>query len=344
MQVKKTLLNRAICSGAFFAAAASILWFKRMRIGPFFHRRVAVISGGSRGLGLLLAREFARKGAILVLLARDAHELQRAERILSRQNASVKSIACDLTDPKQIQRAVDAILKEFGRIDVLVNNAGIIQVGPYRHMGASDYHSAMAVHFWASYHLVNAVVPYMRLRKWGRIVNISSLGGRIAVPHLLPYTCSKFALTGFSDGLCSELAREGIRVTTVIPGLMRTGSHVRAVFKGRRTSEFAWFSFGASLPGVSVNARRAARSIVRACKRGSPTLIIGISARIAIAAQALLPESFSRIMQFVNAFLPGETAEENENITGSKSRDPKISPVITWLADKEIEKNNEAEK
>lgn len=99
----------------------------------------------------------------------------------------------------------------------------------------------------------------MRRQRGGRIVNVSSVGGKIGVPHLLPYTASKFALTGLSEGLRVELKRERILVTTVCPGLMRTGSPRNALFRGKHKREYAWFAIADSLPLLSISAESAAR-------------------------------------------------------------------------------------
>lgn len=116
----------------------------------------------------------------------------------------------------------------------------------------------------------------MRARRRGRIVNITSIGGKVGMPHLLPYTCAKFATVGLSEGLRAELGREGIRVTTIVPGLMRTGSHLKAMFRGQHEQEFTWFSLGASLPLVSMGAERAARQ--SAFCRCRPTCWSGFTA------------------------------------------------------------------
>ena len=223
--------------------------------------RVVIITGGSRGLGLLMAHELKKKGARLALLARDREELMRAKEDLD--GGTVLAITCDVGDRGQVRQAVDIVLQHFGRIDVLINNAGVIQVGPLQHMTYGDYHQAMNVHFWGALHCTEAVLPHMRHRRSGRIVNIASVGGLVAVPHLAPYTASKFALVGYSNAVRAEVAKEGICVTTVCPGLMRTGSAINAQMKGRHEAEFAWFAALSSLPLVSINARRAARKIRR---------------------------------------------------------------------------------
>ena len=197
-----------------------------------YRGRVAIITGGSRGLGLLMARRLKEQGARLVLLARNKEELRRAEDELDDGSGTVRAIVCDVTERQHVQHAVEAAFQRFGRIDVLINNAGIIQVGPIEHMTYGDFQLAMNVHFWGALHCTEAVLPHMRRHRSGRIINIASIGGLVAVPHLAPYSASKFALVGYSNAVRAEVAKYGIRVTTVCPGLMRTGSAVNALMKG----------------------------------------------------------------------------------------------------------------
>src|SRR6186997_1202822 len=121
-----------------------------------------------------------------------------------------------------------------------------------------------------------AVLPDMRKRRSGRIVNITSIGGKLGIPHLLPYSASKFAAVGFSQGLRAEVAAEGIKVITVVPGLMRTGSPRNAIFRGRHRSEYAWFSISDALPGVSISAEQAARRIIEATCRGEAEVLFPV--------------------------------------------------------------------
>ena len=167
-----------------------------------------------------MARKLAAQGARLVLMARDERELDRAKRLLEEEyKADVLAVRCDVRRRADVRAAVAHILDRWTNVDVLINNAGVIQVGPLEHMEHEDFENAMATHFWGPLHLMLELIPSMRRRGFGRIVNISSIGGRIAVPHLAPYSASKFALTGLSDAVRAELAPHGIRVTTVCPGL-----------------------------------------------------------------------------------------------------------------------------
>ena len=302
--------------------------------------KIAIVTGGSRGLGLVLSRKLARRGAKLVLLARDPDELARAKSELPNDTLAIQ---CDLLDPAQIQSAVQQTLTHFGKIDIIINNAGIIEVGPVEHTTRNDFEQTLGVHFWAAFELIWQVVPHMRQKREGRIVNISSIGGKIAVPHLAAYNASKFALTGFSDSIRSEFSRDNIKVTTVCPGLMRTGSHVNAKTKGKHDAEFAWFAVAASTPLITMSAERAARKILAACRRGQPSLELTMAARFAIAANAVFPNLTGYAMKIANRFLPRPSgAADVEARRGWDSRERKVVPeFLTKLSDRATVRNNE---
>src|SRR5881398_1965664 len=303
--------------------------------------KVVVITGGSRGLGLVLARYVCARGGNVALIARDPEELARAKADLAPRGGKVLTIQCDLLDTGQIQSAVRQIIDRFSKIDILINNAGIIEVGPLEHLRPEDFDRAMRLHFWAPFELISQIVPEMRLWGGGRIVNISSIGGKIAVPHMASYSASKFALTGLSDAVRAELARDNIHVTTVAPGMMRTGSHVNARFKGKHDMEFAWFAASAGAPLISMNADRAARKILAACCRGQPSLTLTFAARAAIVGNALAPNLTGYLMKFANRLLPGPGGEEgNKSRAGSQLR--RLPPEwLTRRADRATEKSNE---
>jgi NAD(P)-dependent dehydrogenase (short-subunit alcohol dehydrogenase family) len=330
--------------GMITGVAAAVAAARAVRAGRAidFAGRVVVISGGSRGLGLVLARRLAAEGAHLCLLARDESELARAREELAGSAGEVMTISCDIRRRADVRAAVDAILERWWAIDVLINNAGIIQVGPLEHNTTLDFENAMATHFWGPLHLMFESVPSMRRRGFGRIVNIASIGGRIAVPHLAPYCASKFALVGLSDSVRAELEQYGIRVTTVTPGLMRTGSPINVDVKGKHEAEYAWFAISDSLPGMSTSADRAARQIIDACRYGDPELTITLPARLAMIANNLSPAMVARAMGIVNRLLPGPNGTAGDRRKRGRESTSKWAPsAATVLTDRAALANNE---
>ncbi len=333
------LLAAAAGIGGVLAARALM---RQVRAYDFTGKTV-LITGGSRGLGLLLARELAREGARLAICARDADELERARVDLVRRGVpEVLAVPCDVTDRAQVESMVEACRERFGGIDVLINNAGVIQVGPLEVMTIEDYEQAMRTHFWGPLYATLAVLPDMRRRKAGRIVNIASIGGKIGVPHLVPYSASKFALVGLSEGMRAELAQFGITVTTVCPGLMRTGSPRNASFKGRHREEYAWFIIGDSLPLTSMNAERAARQVIAACRRGDAEVILSVQAELAVKFHALFPELTADMLAVVNRLLPAAVGGIGTKQAKGKDSGSAAAPSwLTALSDAAARRNNE---
>ena len=293
--------------------------------------QVAVVTGATRGLGFLLARELADAGCPVVVCGRDEAELRRAEAALQERGARVLAVACDVADRHQAERLVEQATARFGRVDVLVNNAGVIQVGPLQALRVEDFEQAMAVMFWGALYPTMAVLPQMLERRSGRIVNITSIGGKLSAPHLLPYNAAKFAAVGLSEGLRAELAAAGVGVVTVVPGLMRTGSHVNALFKGDRRREFTWFALGASLPLVSMDAERAARRIVDATRRNRAVVILSPPAQVAARLHGLAPATLTRALGLANRLLPSADGVDPGASRGIELLRERPSPLLERL-------------
>jgi NAD(P)-dependent dehydrogenase (short-subunit alcohol dehydrogenase family) len=267
--------------------------------------------------------------------------LQRAFDDLSERGFRVLAIPCDVTAKEQVDQMVETARDQFGEIHVLINNAGIIQVGPLELMTLADFEEAMKTHFWAPLNAMLAVLPEMRRRHDGRIVNISSIGGKLGMPHLVPYDASKFALTGLSEGMRAELRKDGVFVTTVCPGLMRTGSPVNAEFKGRHRAEFSWFSVSDSLPLLSTSADRAARQIIGALKRGDAELVLTVPAKLATILHGLFPGLTTDLLALVNSWLPAPGGIGTQRIKGKDSRTALSPSLLTLLGDRAAFRNNE---
>ena len=334
------LMWAAAGAGAFFVARE----ISRRLTEYDLRGKSVLITGGSRGLGLVMAREFLREGARVAICARDEDELQVARQDLLQYGENVFAMPCDLTDPVQVSELVDAVRYRFGKIDVLVNNAGIITVAPVEDMTLADYEEAMQSNYWSAVHTTLAVLPEMQVRKDGRIVNISSIGGKIAVPHLLPYSASKFALVGFSEGLRAEVKKDGVVVTTVVPGLMRTGSPRNANFKGRHHKEYAWFTISDASLLTSISAESAARQIVSACKRGEGEVVLSVQAKLAVAFHSLFPEVTTDLMSFVNRLLPEPGGIGVQTAKGYESESSLTRSWLTSLDEEAARENNQMKK
>jgi len=288
--------------------------------------QTALVTGGSRGLGLLLARELLREGCRVAICARDQAELDRARDELASEGGEVMPVVCDIADPEDVERMVNEVTQRWEGIDILVNNASIIQVGALGNLTRQDFEHVMAVNYLSQVYTTLAVLPQMRARHAGRIVNITSIGGKISAPHLLAYCGAKFAAQGFSTGLRAELARDGITVTTIAPGLMRTGSHLNALFKGQQAAEFTWFSLGATLPLISMDAERAARQIVQATKRGDAERVLSLPASAVALVNGVFPWLTTDVLSLINRLLPSDTGAPTDSERGQNVRDEVTLP------------------
>lgn len=315
----------------------------RSRRAVSFRDRTVVISGGSRGLGLVLARLLAEEGARVALLARTASDLDSAVADLkARSGAEVLAVPCDVSRREDVEDAVGRVAEVLGPPVALIHSAGLIQVGPEEHMSEADYREAMGVHFWGAYYLTEAVRPHLPRDGSARIAYVSSIGGRVGVPHLAPYAASKHALVGYADAMRAELADEGIRVTTVVPGLMRTGSPPNALFKGQHEKEYAWFAISDANPLLSASAERAAAQILDALRHGDAALTITLPAKLGAAFDDAFPGLSGTLLKWTNRLLPDATGPAGDRTqTGWQSFSEAAPSVLTAPSDEATVENNE---
>jgi NAD(P)-dependent dehydrogenase (short-subunit alcohol dehydrogenase family) len=306
-----------------------------------FTGKTVLVTGGSRGLGLVLARHLAAEGARVAICGRDPEALERARSGLEAIGAEVFALPVDVADREAVLGLVDQVTARFGPIDVLVNNAGVIEVGPEETMTLTDYEEAMAVNFWGLVYPTLAVLPSMRARRSGRIVNITSIGGRLGVPHLVPYSASKFAALGFSQGLHAEVRRHGVIVTSVVPGLMRTGSPRNATFRGRHRAEYAWFSVADSLPGITISVEEAARRILDGARHGVAEVRFPLVTRVAVLAAAAAPNLTASVLSVAGRLLPDPPSERRERRPGRESQSAASPSWLTRLGDAAAKRYNQ---
>ncbi|MGZ3768768.1 MAG: SDR family NAD(P)-dependent oxidoreductase [Bdellovibrio sp.] len=335
--VKNVLVNAGIGAGLFVAYTL----VKNVVRKISFKNKVVLVAGGSRGLGFILAKQLIKEGAAITLLARNIDELQDAKNILQQltPNAKVMVIPCDCRDRIQVKTAIEETVEHFGCINAVVNCLGVVTTAPIENTTEMDFAESMDTHFWAPYFIIEEALPYLKKETGSRIINIGSIGGIIPIPHLASYCAGKYALEGYSKTLRAELMKYDIHVTTVSPGLMRTGSMGQAHFKGQAQKEYAWFSISSSLPFITVNAERAAKKIIRASMYGKAELVISWPAKLAVQFKSLFPETFADIITFVNTLLPAPGTDEK--IKGMEAHSSASTSVFTKLTEKSARRYNE---
>ena len=321
---KKTALFAALGVGLF--ALAKTVYNEMTKYD--LRGKVVLVTGGSRGLGLAMARVLAEKGAKIVICARTEEQLEDAKMDLLNRGAEVLAVEADVSIQNDVARVIQRTLNRFGQLDVVINNAGIMMVGAEDVMEVEEYKKVMDSNLWSALYTIKAALPQFLSQGEGRIVNICSIGGKIAVPHMLPYSVSKFAMVGLSEGLGAELKKDNIHVTTVIPNLMRTGSPRNVWVKRDHKAEYEWFKLADSLPMLSQNADDAAKSIIEALEFGTNEVILTQTAKVVVALQGLIPGGINSIMQLANRFLP-KSGNDHEMKRGWES-ETKLSN--SWLA------------
>lgn len=320
---------------------------------------VAVVAGASRGLGLLISAELMARGFTVHGCARDGAGLERAGQLLAaRQVGALRDASpdrnlgrfvgtvCDVGDPDQVTGWVRSVEQTHGKVDVAIHVAGIISVGPVQSTTLSHYRDAVDTMLWGPIHLSLATLPGMLERGSGRIGVVSSVGGVISVPHLLPYSIAKFGAVGLSEGLTAELSGTGVSATTVVPGLMRTGAHLHARFSGDALADYAWFAPAASLPLISISAPRAARRIVSGVLAGRAQVELTPAAWLGRRVHGLAPASTARMLGLASRVLPNATGQTGDGATvsGARARSALGSRVVNALSaigDRAARRHNE---
>ncbi|MEN9225704.1 MAG: SDR family oxidoreductase [Thermostichus sp. HHBFW_bins_43] len=271
---------------------------------------VVLITGASEGIGRATAFVFARGGYRLALAARTTETLKQTAIDLEQSlNAEVLAIPTDVTQPEQVQSLVQATLERYGRIDCLINNAGICLSGPFLQTTPEHWQRLMAVNFWGYLHMIRAVLPDMQKRKQGQIINVGSIGGKMPLPQMSAYCASKYAVSGLTEALRLELKPQGIQVIGVHPGLVSSDFLKRAVFldevepdaspngkpqsaggQAREQMQQALESFWVSRP------EEVAEAIWEAARQSKSEVVVGM-AQWAVGAYTLFPGLVSPMLQ-----------------------------------------------
>jgi len=306
----RLLLGAAAATGAMLLARRALANRRELR------GKVVVVCGGSRGLGRALAHELVRQGARVAICGRSAESLEQTRVWLQSFGRPVMAEVCDLRQREQTASFLARVEQQLGPIDVLIANAATIDVAPIEALGVEDFDAALREILGSAMHAALAVLPAMQARGRGNLTFIASIGGKLAVPHLAPYSTAKFAVIGFAEALSAELAKDGVRVLTVTPGLMRTGSHLHATFRGNAARELGWFGASATAPLLSIDADRAARRIVSAIDRGDRYLTFTPAAYVGAWLHDAAPNVWAHIAAIAARLLP--RAPEGERRSGKR--------------------------
>lgn len=293
-----------------------------------------------------MAGELARRGHDVAICARDAASLERAAGQLRRHGGSVLPLTCDVTDPEAVEEFVGQVSRQLGPIDVAIHVAGVIQVGPVEAVTRKHFSDSIDIMLWGPINMALAVLPGMRERRHGRIGVVTSIGGKLSPPRLLPYATAKFGAVGFTEGLSAELAGTGVTATTLVPGLMRTGSHGQAQFFGDADKQYAWFGPAASLPLLSMDAEKAATKMVDAVLRGKRVALVSVLSHAASRAHGLAPNLTVRLNQLLSLLLPkGSSSETKDGVDARKNLKPGgVVSKLTTLGDRAASRFNEVRK
>jgi 3-oxoacyl-[acyl-carrier protein] reductase len=184
--------------------------------------KVALVAASSRGLGRAVAEELAREGARLVLCARGEAALRETATAIRAAGAAVEAVAADVSRPDDVARVVEAGVRAFGRVDILVTNGGGPPAGPFEAHSAEAWREAVRQNLDSVVELTRAVLPGMKERRWGRIINVTSIAVKQPVDNLILSNSVRAAVTGFARTLANEVAPYGITVNNVMPGYTRT--------------------------------------------------------------------------------------------------------------------------
>ena len=187
-------------------------------------QKSAIVTGSTSGIGLGLARAFAHHGADILLNGfGDAHEIEFTRAELERQyGVMVRYSGADMSRPEQVRAMAELAQREFGKIDIVVNNAGIQHVAPIEEFADEKWDAVLAINLSSAFHLIKAVTPGMKARRFGRIINVASAHGLTASPFKSAYVAAKHGLIGLSKTVALELAEFGVTSNTICPGYVKT--------------------------------------------------------------------------------------------------------------------------
>ncbi len=256
-----------------------------------------VITGATSGIGRETARKFARAGARVAVAGRREERLQELVGEIEAKGGEALAVRTDVSDMAQVERLIEKVQERFGRIDTLVNNAGVFIAARFEEQSPEDFRRVMEVNFWGTVYACKVVVPQMRAQSMGGvIINVSSILGKRGVPFETAYCASKFALAGFSEALRTEVKSDGIDVSTIFPGAVET-----------EIWESVANQTGLEMPSFvpKFPARELARIIVQDARFPQPEIVMALDAQVLNLFNKLAPGMLDFILGQSVPFLAG---------------------------------------
>lgn len=257
----------------------------------------AVITGATSGIGRETALQFARGGVSVVVAGRREERLRQLVSEIESTGGQALGVVTDVAEQDQVDRLIESAVEGFGRIDTLVNNAGVAFAGRFDQMTLEDFRRVMDVNFWGAVYASKAVVPRMREQRGGGvIINVSSIFGKRGMPFQTAYCASKFALAGFSEALRAEVMSNGIDVSTIFPGAVET-----EIF------ESAANQTGMELPSFvpKFPAKALARIIVQTARFPQPEVVMALDAQAINFFNTLAPGLMDLALGWSVPFIEG---------------------------------------
>jgi short-subunit dehydrogenase len=245
-----------------------------------------LITGASQGIGKALAEEASRRGALVLAAARSDALLRELADKVRAEGFAIETVHADVTNPADRQHMVEAALQHFGGVDILVNNAGIGATGHFAEASAERLRRIMEVNFFGTTETTRVFLPILKKGNKPAIVNISSIAGKRAIPARSEYSASKFAVQGFSDALRAELAKDGVDVLVVCPGLTQTN------FSQNMIEQKAKMQLD-HMRGMT--SEQVARYTLRAIERGADETVLSFQARFIAFVARFFPRLADRI-------------------------------------------------
>jgi NADP-dependent 3-hydroxy acid dehydrogenase YdfG len=245
-----------------------------------FRDQVAIVTGASAGIGRATALALAKQGARVALAARRGDALLALEEDIQQQAGDAIVVPTDVTQRAQVDAMVQEVLTQWGRVDILVSNAGEYIRSPILTLDPADLQRSFDVNFFGGVYCIKAVLPHMLAQKSGHIVAVTSMDGKVGLPPDAPYVSAKFALTGFCEVLRQEVSESGISVTNVLPGRVDTEmiEHLR----------FAWIS-------PKISPETVAQGILNGIRKRKPIVILPPQARLLYYINVIAPKLSDRL-------------------------------------------------